>query len=93
MTVSTSLTTEFHLIDEADSAQSQSSGDSDEDFKPAVLKTPSQSVGKQFTSPTTSQLFTLHVTIDLDRNKTSDRVALSLVVPVALGCDPSTMLL
>jgi len=47
MTVSTSLTTEFHLIDEAESAQSQSSSDSDEDFKLAVLKNPSQSVGKQ----------------------------------------------
>ena len=46
MTESTSLTTEFQLTDEADSAQAQSSSDYDEDFKPAVLKTPSQSAGK-----------------------------------------------
>jgi len=93
ITVSTSLATEFHLMDEVDSAQSQSSSDSDHDFKPAVRKTPSQNVEKQFTSQTTSQLFTPHVTNALDRNKTSDRVALRLMVPIAsaLGCDPSTM--
>jgi len=38
ITVSTSLATEFHLMDEVDSAQSQSSSDSDHDFKPAVRK-------------------------------------------------------
>ena len=93
MTVSTSLATEFQLMDEVDSAQSQSCSDSDEDFKPAVQKTPSQNVGKQFNSQTTSQLFTPHVTNALDRNKTSDHVALRLMVPIAsaLGCDPSSM--
>ena len=81
------------MMDEADSAQSQSASDSDEDFMPAVLKTPSQNVGEQFTSQTTSQLFTPHVTNALDRNKTSDCAALRLMVSIAsaLGCDPSTM--
>ena len=76
-------------MDEVDSAQSHSCSDSDEDFKPAVQKTASQNVGKQFTSQTTRQLFTPHVTNALDRNKTSDRVALRLMVPIAtaLGCE------
>ena len=47
---------------------------------------------KTFTSMTKS-LFTFHVTSALDRNKTSDREAVRLMVPIisALGCDPTSL--
>ena len=90
---STSAASEVYLTDGTETFHSQSSNDSDEDFEPALRKGPSQHVEKQLTTIKTNQLFTHHVTSALDRNKTSDREALRLVVPIAaaLGYNPSAL--
>jgi hypothetical protein len=48
---------------------------------------------KQFKKVASRQLFTPHVTGALDRNKTSDREALQLLVQIAaaIGHDPSVL--
>lgn len=43
--------------------------------------------------PSTSRIFTQHVTSALDRNKITDREAVRLIIPLAaaLGCNPASL--
>lgn len=87
---STSFAFEVCMTEE--SCESDSSDDSDDDFQPAQRKTP-RSVEQHDVTTNARQLFTEHVTGALDRNQTSDREAVRLIVPVvvALGCSPLAM--
>ena len=78
-----------------DTVDTENSDESDAEFEPPKLTSTTSETQQRWNTArsTTCQLFTPHVTSALDRNKTSDREALRLIVPIAaaLGHDPATL--
>ena len=80
--------------DDIDSSDNTASIDkSDDAFIPMPVRSSRENFEKVKPTTSTTELFTPHVTAALDRNKTSDREALRLMVPIAaaLGHDPSCL--
>lgn len=80
-------------LDISFSESSSESDSSDNNFEPRKRVQQFADQKKQSSTVSSSNIFTEHVTSALDRNKTSDREAVRLIVPIAaaLGCDPASI--